>query len=40
MEGTRTELLPTWLGEDVAELMSNAMKLLTKMGGYPLPKLS
>ncbi|OOF93046.1 hypothetical protein ASPCADRAFT_508843 [Aspergillus carbonarius ITEM 5010] len=37
MESTRAELLPTWLGEDVAGFMGKAMRFITDIGGYVLP---
>ncbi|KAJ5091982.1 hypothetical protein NUU61_006852 [Penicillium alfredii] len=37
LESTRSKLLPTWLGEDVAEFMGRAMQFLTSIGGYVLP---
>ncbi|KAH0845691.1 hypothetical protein AYO21_05902 [Fonsecaea monophora] len=36
MEATRSELISTWLGEDVAEILQTAGKLFAE-GGYVLP---
>jgi len=33
------EMIPSWLGPDVKDLMVNAGRLFADMGGYPLPKL-
>lgn len=38
MESSRTGLLPTWLGEDVADFMGRAMQFFVSIGGYVLPK--
>lgn len=31
------ELLPSWLGQDVADFMAKAMKFIADIGGYVLP---
>lgn len=38
MESSRAKLMPTWIGEDVAEFMGRAMQFLVSIGGYVLPK--
>ncbi|CZR57334.1 uncharacterized protein PAC_07223 [Phialocephala subalpina] len=38
LEASRTALLSTWMGVDVAELMGKAGALFEGLGGYPLPK--
>ncbi|KAA8650395.1 uncharacterized protein ATNIH1004_003079 [Aspergillus tanneri] len=38
LEGTRTELIPVWLGQDVAEFMGRAMQFMREIGGYVLPR--
>ncbi|PYH98030.1 short chain dehydrogenase/reductase [Aspergillus ellipticus CBS 707.79] len=38
MESTRTALLPSWLGEDIAGFMARAMQFFSDIGGYVLPR--
>lgn len=37
VEGPREATIPTWVGPQVAELMSKGGKLFDDLGGYPLP---
>lgn len=34
----RTELVPEWLGADIADIMAKGGKFFDEMGGYTLPK--
>ncbi|CAI7666556.1 unnamed protein product [Penicillium manginii] len=38
LESSRAKLIPTWLGEDVAQFLSTAMQFFVNIGGYVLPK--
>ncbi|CAI7656457.1 unnamed protein product [Penicillium pancosmium] len=38
LESSRAKLIPTWLGEDVAQFLSTAMQFFVSIGGYVLPK--
>ena len=38
MERSRTNLIPTWLGEDLAGFLATAMQFFVSIGGYVLPK--
>ncbi|KAL2815282.1 hypothetical protein BDW59DRAFT_16627 [Aspergillus cavernicola] len=37
MEGSRTEVMPQWLGQDIVDFFQNAFRIISGSGGYNLP---
>jgi hypothetical protein len=38
VEGPLETMIPSWVGEDMYQLMVDAGKLFAELGGYPLPQ--
>lgn len=38
LEQTRAEMIPEWIGADLASLFARGMQFFEEIGGYPLPQ--
>ena len=38
LEQTRAEMIPDWIGTDLASLFASGMQFFEEIGGYPLPQ--
>jgi hypothetical protein len=38
LEQTRADMIPEWLGSDLAGLFASGMQFFKDIGGYPLPQ--
>ena len=40
IEQPRADMVPTWMGQDVVQLMGKSAGFFGSLGGYPLPPIN